>query len=1183
MQISQIIPESVTMPEQGGTSTQAGIYYQNTVAALALLEMLDLAPGAARERVLDVRVEAPSHVDDIVVRFADGHFQYWNVKLKISQSDMAWRNLWKSLSDQWSSSEFSSHDQLTIIIGEPTTASTEIHDLCERARTSMDQGELSKRLNKRQTRLLSNIKRVTGLGSQALDLLRNTSVRHLTEHEIEREFNRKRLSGEFVLPKHLLTVLRDIVGSKARRRGYFVAPQLRKILSGEHGIEISEPNDWGLPAYRSVIEKTSNIEIPGTRVFGSAEELFVWPRARAYDTDRVPDFEDEGIEREIDPEPSLVDLKLFPSIELSKAIVVAGPGHGKSALLTAISAKLSSSPYVPVLIPLSSLGASDLSFMEFLSSNIERELSLRADWQRLAEQGLLVLLLDGLDEVPPDMRPILLNRLSAFAVRYPNVPWLLTVRDPAVLTGTNEAQVIELLALDDDDIVRFVDTLGNKLDLNEGWVFLNTLKLYPDLEKLARIPLFLSMLLATMDLDKVEAVTRSDLIESYLKTLFVPSHHKATTKMNVNAMTLRAISEKLAFDNLERQEIGASEREVRKAISIVAPSPDGEEEMFERLLANGVLKQQSSIRYQFPYPIVQEYLAACHLVAQAPDSLPSRLDDAIQRPWAQVIQFALEQVPDANAAIGKMLDREDDAFMTGLRLVGRCISNGANVTEELAQNVGDKLTEFWIHAPTRARERTGRLLMDGFCSPPSAALSAALHHRWLISSGAGDIVAKLGKPELTLSVFKALLSNDTGTLRYYHSLRPALNSIGDQAIQMIIDFIDTPKVDAEKTDDVLSVLGNFSPVSVNRDLVLKIALNEGLSNQSRMRAFELAGKPLDERAMPLVETALRAEDWDEHYEVRDLIKLIPRCNEFLLKVFENPEISKDRKIQVVESLPMVLPNDELRKKTSQACLESQSVDCDVKMILKLFEARFGQRDLFVALIEDLSDIALEYAGATVSLFGHYQEKGLAELAADKVSKRRLSAADAVYMAQSAATGMRYIFEMNSFRSGALQSSPPHPGANRWIELVEDWCGRDDLEDRQRMQIANSGARLGSFYCSRKLESILTSIVDFDDDKWGEDEYANALSNALHELRRIKPVFPDVMIDRLLQSQKYNVASHGIYALEAKGTKTALQKLIKAHSDEDEWHRRDTLANAIETLSSKLSLPVGVDGDGYKIL
>lgn len=61
------------MTEVGGSATQAGIFYQNSLTALALADLLDLDQLAARERVLEVRVEAPERVDDLLLRFADGH------------------------------------------------------------------------------------------------------------------------------------------------------------------------------------------------------------------------------------------------------------------------------------------------------------------------------------------------------------------------------------------------------------------------------------------------------------------------------------------------------------------------------------------------------------------------------------------------------------------------------------------------------------------------------------------------------------------------------------------------------------------------------------------------------------------------------------------------------------------------------------------------------------------------------------------------------------------------------------------------------------------------------------------------------------------------------------------------------------------------------------------------------
>ncbi|MCP3476516.1 hypothetical protein NLM33_40615 [Bradyrhizobium sp. CCGUVB1N3] len=61
------------MAEPGGPTTQDGIFYQNTVAARFLADLLDLGRLPPRERVIEVRVEAPADVDDIVVRYADNH------------------------------------------------------------------------------------------------------------------------------------------------------------------------------------------------------------------------------------------------------------------------------------------------------------------------------------------------------------------------------------------------------------------------------------------------------------------------------------------------------------------------------------------------------------------------------------------------------------------------------------------------------------------------------------------------------------------------------------------------------------------------------------------------------------------------------------------------------------------------------------------------------------------------------------------------------------------------------------------------------------------------------------------------------------------------------------------------------------------------------------------------------
>jgi len=106
------------MAEAGGPTTQSGILYQNSIAALYLGRMIDPVSRPARERVAEVRVEAPTHVDDIVVIFADGHTAYIQAKENIEPRGDVWVRLWKSLQAQFNSPEFKrGKDRLVLHLG----------------------------------------------------------------------------------------------------------------------------------------------------------------------------------------------------------------------------------------------------------------------------------------------------------------------------------------------------------------------------------------------------------------------------------------------------------------------------------------------------------------------------------------------------------------------------------------------------------------------------------------------------------------------------------------------------------------------------------------------------------------------------------------------------------------------------------------------------------------------------------------------------------------------------------------------------------------------------------------------------------------------------------------------------------------------------------------------------------
>src|SRR5205823_9430666 len=101
------------MTERGGTTTQSGILFQNSVTALRFGRMLDSTARPDSEAVVIVRAEAPTSVDDTVVTFRDGHREFIQAKEAITEE--AWQNLWFDISAEFQESSFArERDQLVL-------------------------------------------------------------------------------------------------------------------------------------------------------------------------------------------------------------------------------------------------------------------------------------------------------------------------------------------------------------------------------------------------------------------------------------------------------------------------------------------------------------------------------------------------------------------------------------------------------------------------------------------------------------------------------------------------------------------------------------------------------------------------------------------------------------------------------------------------------------------------------------------------------------------------------------------------------------------------------------------------------------------------------------------------------------------------------------------------------------
>ena len=246
-------PESVTagfgMSETGGPTTQSGILYQNSIAALFLGRLCDAAQRPDRERVIGVRVEAPGHVDDIVVTFADDHREFIHVKESVRPGQDPWRKLWSDFDAQFRRADFRrGEDRLVLYVGEMREEHRVLREVCLRASGSASYGEWQDTQSEDQKALVSKIVALfTGSaldGPAVLAIFSHVRVESWSLSEIERDKTPYWMppTCEGRVPVELFRLLRDRVGGEARRRGTFTAPGLRADLASE-GYRLAEPPD----------------------------------------------------------------------------------------------------------------------------------------------------------------------------------------------------------------------------------------------------------------------------------------------------------------------------------------------------------------------------------------------------------------------------------------------------------------------------------------------------------------------------------------------------------------------------------------------------------------------------------------------------------------------------------------------------------------------------------------------------------------------------------------------------------------------------------------------------------------------------------------------------------------------------------------------------------------------------
>lgn len=1156
------------MTESGGPTTQAGIRYQDQVAALYLGRMLDPRERPRHDQPIEVRLEAPAEVDDFVVRFADGRRKFFQVKLSLEARGSAWQELWLAVRRQIGS-DLTPDDRVELVLGESSTLAANLRAIVDR-RAGSNAAEWESRLNAGQRSVVHSIQKVfAGEAEEVWELLGRVDVRVCAAEGIERDHVPLWMPPSSAPMARVFRALSEIAWEGAASRQRFDGPTLYERLRSEAGIVVSDPPSWGASKYREAIASLATIDVPGTSFRQQPGAAYLWPRCVQFRPNQTADFDDDFSSWRHLGGVAEVEIDGFPSCELSAVVLVAGPGFGKTTLVHALARKNALDGLLPAILSIPKLAESDLPIAAYLSERLNTDFDVKVDWHSAASTGALVLLLDGLDEVSSDRRALVLERLSVYRAAHPGVRWLLTVRDASALVPPGDAQVLELASLRDTDVRRYVE-FYRPGETEVATELLGRVFARPDLAHMVRIPIFLALMLV-LRLEKQD-LRRSDLLDSYLETLFRPSEFKATQRDTLDTETLRRVAERAAFDALETDTIGVSVRQLERQVKDVAPTLRTDD-VRDALVRRGVLRRDGLARLTFPFPIVQEYLASAELLRNHGEQLAQRLSMIVRRPWAQAIQFALEQHPGPTAVIDEVLNRPDDVFHTGLRLLGRCLSNGMSASSQQWQLIGERLAVLWGSLAWRTNLLVDGIVVDAFSKPLHPLVRARLGERHLVHHGSGRVLTIARDDALSGAVLEALLAGNIDGLLNLSDVQTEVDRLGAIAFRMYVRRAkQEPRVQAD-SDAICCLVGHLKRGTVSAEEAMAAVNDESLALEVRLAARAHTLLPLDEAAEELINSALSKEGFFPCHSAALAMSTVAVGMDSIVRLLQRPTALRDNVFRVFSHVFEQWSGAVLDGRLSEFLARDDVADWLRVFALRRFVAA-GRVEAFDELLSRMPGMSYEAVGETVILLGHVLDRTRVLRTVAVLVDREWRPEERCRVAHSLMTGLKWRVHTPGGAS-VMDALPNHPGRSAAFSLLDDWLSRTDYEPWKHLGLIVSGVEFGVPGAFNLLRAAFDKAMATPTTEGLNDgAVAGQALDAMHA--RGKGASLDEL-ERIASTGTYNLCNSAVRLIAKAGNLSAFDSLMRLH-DRISPAMRKNLLEALEPLAGRLGLRITRAGD-----
>ena len=324
-------------------------------------------------------------------------------------------------------------------------------------------------------------------------------------------------------------------------------------------------------------------------------------------------------------------------------MVLGVPGAGKSTFLRKVGLEsLKTLHYenaeyghrcVPVLLELKrfetdTIDIAALIAREFETCDFPEPVNFT---QSALQQGKLLILLDGLDEVPTANLDNVIRTIQDFVDRYDQNRFIASCRKPAYRGGFTRFSDVGMADFDDEQIQQFINNWFNDEQDRERetgkkcWEVLQAKK-NKAAKELAHTPLLLTFLCLVYDRSQRFPDNRSSLYQRALRILLEEwaSEKRINRDEIYDGLSIEleeGLLSEIAYDGFEADQLFFDQRSLTKQIKEflasnlnVPKTMDGEAVLRAVEAQQGILVERAENAYSFSHLTLQEYLTAQYLV-----------------------------------------------------------------------------------------------------------------------------------------------------------------------------------------------------------------------------------------------------------------------------------------------------------------------------------------------------------------------------------------------------------------------------------------------------------------------------------------------------------------------------------------------------------------------------------------